>query len=332
VNGWLGRAFSPRGRLLLGAGAIVLAAGLGLAAYRTYHHLQHDPSACFTCHVHDEAQKVWAKTEHANIDCHECHKASTQDQAKQVFRFAFLGPRTVPKRHGEIIVSRTLCLGCHWDRRAAYPKAPDISVSRFHAKHVFQERIECTKCHGYRTHKFTMEERHCLACHKERAFSTHGAGAKPDAHVPMSDLPCMNCHTDHTRDLRPNRMKCLYCHGGQDVRSQLARDTTIDARHFRPSDEAVSRAKKIVIAESAAMKFDCSTCHSPHEKARADWSNCAVPCHRNTPASKQHEVHRAEGLACKDCHKPHLWKVSAEQAKKICTDCHDYKEPMSFLR
>jgi hypothetical protein len=310
---------------------LVLAGGIGLAAYRTYDHLQHDPDACFACHVHDDAQKLWAKSEHANINCHACHQASGQDQAKQIFRFAFLGQRTVPPRHGEVIVPRVLCLGCHWDRNAAHPKAPDISGSQFHSKHVFQERIECTKCHGYRTHKFTMEERHCLTCHKDRVFRTHGATDQPNVRVAMSDLPCMNCHTDRTKDLRPSRTKCLFCHGGQAYRDPRAADSTIDAKHFRPSEETVRRAKKIVISDQAPMGFDCSTCHDPHVKARADWTNCTTPCHRNTPATKQHELHRAEGLACKDCHQPHVWNVTAERAKRVCTECHDYKDPMTFL-
>ncbi len=37
------------------------------------------------------------------------------------------------------------------------------------------------------------------------------------------------------------------------------------------------------------------------------------------------------GMKCKDCHKPHIWKISDEQAKKTCVACHEYRGPKAFL-
>jgi hypothetical protein len=36
-------------------------------------------------------------------------------------------------------------------------------------------------------------------------------------------------------------------------------------------------------------------------------------------------------MKCKDCHKPHAWRVSPEQAKKDCVKCHEYRDPKKFL-
>jgi nitrate reductase cytochrome c-type subunit len=329
---WFADKLSYKAKVIIAVAALLFVVAMGAVAYKINDYFEHNPNACFACHVHDEANKQWARSEHAGINCHACHEASKKDQVVQMYRFAFLGQRSVSPRHGEVIVPRTLCLRCHWERDEKFPNAPDISRSRYHAKHVFNEKIECTKCHGYRTHKFTMEERYCLTCHKDKEFRPHGTTDQPGKKVAMGDFPCLNCHTDRTRDLRPGRMKCLFCHGGEDVRKQLIADGTLDVTHFMPSQETIGKAIKINIPENAAMKFDCSTCHNPHLRARPDWATCTVKCHQNVPYTGKHEIHLQMNLTCKGCHKPHLWKVTPEFAKKECVTCHEYKDPKLFLK
>ena len=329
---WFGERLSYRAKIIIAVGALVFVLIMGFVAYKINDYFENDPNACFACHVHDEANKQWARSEHAGINCHECHHSTKKDQVIQMYRFAFLGQRAVSPRHGEVIVPRTLCLRCHWERVEEFANAPDISRSRYHAKHVFNEKIECTKCHGYRTHKFTMEERYCLTCHKDKEFRPHGTTDKPHVKVPMGDFPCLNCHTDRTRDLKPGRLKCLYCHGGESVRKQLLADATLDVTHFKPAEETVRKAIKINIPENAAMKFDCNTCHNPHLRSRPDWANCTVKCHQNVPNTGKHDIHLQMNLTCKNCHKPHLWKITPELAKKECVTCHEYREPKLFLK
>ena len=329
---WFADRLSYKAKIIIAVGALVFVTGMGFAAYKINDYFENDPNACFACHVHDEANKQWARSEHAGINCHECHHSSKKDQVIQMYRFAFLGQRAVSPRHGEVIVPRRLCLRCHWERVEEFANAPDISRSRYHAKHVFNEKIECTKCHGYRTHKFTMEERYCLTCHKDKEFRPHGTTDKPQVKVPMGDFPCLNCHTDRTRDLKPGRLKCLYCHGGESVRKQLLADATLDVTHFKPSEDTVRKAIKINIPENAAMKFDCNTCHNPHLRSRPDWAACTVKCHQNVPYTGKHDIHLQMNLTCKNCHKPHLWKITPEQAKTECVTCHEYREPKLFLK
>ena len=328
---WVNEGLSTRAKVIIAVAGLLFILGAGYIAYRINDYFENDPKACFACHVHDEANKQWARSEHAGINCHECHHATKKDQLVQMYRFAFLGQRSVSPRHGEVIVPRTLCLRCHWERDEKYPKAPDISRSRYHAKHVFTEKIECTKCHGYKTHKFTMEERYCVTCHKDKDFKLHGSSDTGAVCMPMGELPCFNCHTDRTANLLPGRKKCLFCHGDDKVRNELIADGTIDVKHFRPSAETIKKAVKIKVPANAAMQFECRTCHNPHRKARPDWSNCTASCHPTVPQTGKHELHMQMNLKCGDCHKPHMWKVTPEQAKKDCVKCHDYKEPKSFI-
>lgn len=329
---WFGTGLSPKAKLLFIGLLLVFSAGTLYAAYRVNYYFEHNPRACFTCHVHDEANEAWITSEHGGINCHECHKSTKVDQIRQLYSFAILGHDEVTPRHGEVIVPWKLCFSCHWERNEDHPEAADISRSRYHAKHVFIEKIECTKCHGYRTHKFTTEERHCITCHQDKEIKPHGEGADAEACAPMGTLPCLNCHTDRTADLMPGRNKCLFCHGSESVRKQLIADDTIDVKHFKPSEEIIRQAIKISIPKHAAMQFHCYECHNPHISARPDWSNCLSKCHSTVPRVGKHELHRQLDLQCKNCHKPHVWKVTPEQAKKDCVQCHEYKDPQLFLQ
>ncbi len=339
VATWFNQGISPKARLIIVIALLAFSFSVLFAAYKINDYFENNPNACFACHVHDDANKQWARSEHANINCHECHHASKKDQVIQMYRFAFLGQRAVSPRHGEVIVPRTLCLGCHWEHDEKYPNAPDISRSRYHAKHVFNEKIECTKCHGYRTHKFTMEERYCLTCHQDKELRPHeesvAAGGEKkgtEACLPMGTLPCFNCHTDRTKNLLPGRKKCLFCHGDESVRKELIADGTIDVRHFQPKPEVIRKAVKLLIPKNAAMQFVCYDCHNPHVKARPDWNTCITKCHKTIEDIGKHQLHLQMNLTCKSCHKPHLWKVTPEVAKKECTTCHEYRDPKKFLQ
>ncbi len=56
-----------------------------------------------------------------------------------------------------------------------------------------------------------------------------------------------------------------------------------------------------------------------------------LKCHANVPKTGKHKVHLNMDMKCKDCHKPHLWKVTEASAKKDCVSCHEYRSPKAFL-
>jgi nitrate reductase cytochrome c-type subunit len=321
IGEWFSTGISSRARIIIIAVLILFTLGSLFTAYKINDYFENDPKACSACHVHDAANLAWSTSVHHGLNCHECHHSTKLDQMRQLYNFVVLGHNKVSPRHGEVIVPWKTCFSCHWDKSDKAPDAPSIANSRYHAKHVFMEKIECTKCHGYRTHQFSLEERYCLTCHTDK--EVHGTG--------MEKLACLNCHTDRTKDLKPGVKKCLFCHGAEKYRKELLADATLDVTHFKPDEKTIRRAIKIDRPENGPMQFNCYECHKPHKSARPDWGNC-LSCHKNIMAIGKHKIHVQDTvMKCKQCHKPHVWKITDEQAKKTCVECHEYRAPKAFL-
>lgn len=318
---WLREGMPLKAKVIIAVLLLFILAGGGIVAYRFYDFTQNNPRFCISCHLMKPAFEAWQKSEHAGVNCHECHHLTIPEQNKLLVSFVLHRPTSVPERHGKVIVPWRYCMQCHWDKDERFKKAPQINKSNLHAKHVFMEQIECSKCHGYIVHKFTPEERFCMKCHQGK--EVHGTG--------MEALACLNCHTDRTKDLKPGRKKCLFCHGGEDVRRELIADASLDVKHYQPTKETIRRAVKIDVPADAPMQFYCYTCHKPHAKVRPDWGNC-LSCHHNVPDMGKHNLHiKVVGMQCKECHKPHVWRVTPESAKKGCVKCHEYREPKRFI-
>jgi nitrate/TMAO reductase-like tetraheme cytochrome c subunit len=310
-----------KGKVIISVLLLCLFVGGGFVAFKFYDFTQNNPKFCVSCHLMQPAYDAWAASEHKNLNCHDCHHLSIPEQNQLLISFVMNRPTEVPDRHGEVIVPWKLCIECHWERSEKFSNAKLINRSRMHAKHVFMEQIECVKCHGYITHKFTAEERFCVKCHEGKVV--HGTG--------MEQLACLNCHTDRTTDLRPGPKKCLFCHGSEEIREELIADGTLDVTHFQPSEKTIKKAIKINRPKNAPMQFYCYECHKPHKTARPDWGNC-LSCHRTVLEVGKHNLHvQVMGMECKQCHKPHVWKVSEEQAKKDCVLCHEYRNPKKFI-
>jgi cytochrome c nitrite reductase small subunit len=319
---WWKEKLTIKGKIIIAVLALFIAIGGGMVAFKFYDFTQNNPKFCVACHLMQPAYDAWAESEHKGINCHDCHHLTIAEQNQLLVNFVLHRPDKVPPRHGKVIVGWKMCVQCHWERDERYPSAPLINDSAMHAKHTFTEQIECAKCHGYIVHKFTPEERFCVRCHEGKVV--HGTG--------MENIACLNCHTDRTPTLIPGRGKCLYCHGDESVRKWVNSGETIDVKHYKPAEETVKRAIKIVVEENSPMKFSCYLCHKPHEQVRPDWGNC-TNCHRNILKVGKHDLHiNMMGMGCNQCHKPHTWTVTKTQAKKTCTQCHGYKSPEQFLK
>ncbi len=319
---WLEKGMPLKAKIIIAVLVLVSIAGAGYTSFRLYDFTQNNPNFCVSCHLMKPAFETWEASVHQEINCHECHQLEVEELNQLLVSFVFRRPTEVPDRHGKIIVPWKNCIKCHWEQDEKFPEATQINKSRMHAKHYFMEQVECSKCHGYKTHEFVPEARFCVKCHQGKVV--HGQG--------MDEIACLNCHTDRTPDMRPGRNKCLYCHGGEDVREMMLAGGTLDVTHYAPSEETVKQATKINVPPDAPMQFQCYLCHKPHETVRPDWGSC-VDCHRNVINVGKHGFHiQVVGMECKQCHKPHVWEVTEESGKKDCIMCHEYRPPMQFLK
>src|SRR5512147_490572 len=118
----------------------------GFVAYKFYDFTQNNPKFCVGCHLMQEAYDTWSKSEHAKLNCHDCHHLSIPEQNQLLISFVLHRPTRVPDRHkGQVIVSQKYCNQCHTEGKN---DAPRFNKSLFHGKHVYMEQIECTECHG----------------------------------------------------------------------------------------------------------------------------------------------------------------------------------------
>ena len=313
-----------KAKILIISLVLVIFSGGGFIAYKFYDFTQNNPKFCVGCHLMQEAYDSWAKSEHKELNCHDCHHLTIPEQNQLLISFVMHRPNTVPARHGKVIVPSETCDQCHTSE-----KAPRINKSLFHAKHVYMEQLECTLCHGdvkadkSGLHHFLPTEKFCVKCHEGKMV--HGEG--------MGGLACLNCHTDRTKDLKPGRRKCLYCHSTDEgVKKILQDEATIDVKFFPPDPSTIKKATKIVYSEKAPMQFYCYECHKPHTqgKVRPGSEHC-LSCHANIAKVGKHKVHLAMDMQCKDCHRPHLWTVTEASAKQVCAQCHEYRSPRSFF-
>ena len=312
-------------KLLILSLLVVIVVGGSAIAYTFYDFTQNNPKFCVGCHLMQPAYDSWAQSEHAGINCHDCHHLTIPEQNQLLVSFVLKRPETVPERHGKVIVGSKYCNDCHTEG-----DAKRINTSLFHAKHVYMEQIECTMCHGEvgpnkeGLHSFLPTEKFCAKCHGDR--EVHGEG--------MGGLACLNCHTDRTKDLKPGRRKCLYCHStDKKIKEVLEEGETMDVRFFKPDPSIVKKATKIVFTEKSPMQFYCYECHKPHipGKEKPKVSDC-MKCHPAVRGVGKHKLHLNMDMQFKDCHKPHLWRVTAASAKKQCVTCHAYKSPEAFLK
>lgn len=167
-----------------------------------------------------------------------------------------------------------------------------LSESYGHAQHVFMNNINCSKCHSGELHAFTPSTQACSGCHADKLI--HGMG--------MQGLSCLNCHSyTEKAPMLISRERCLRCH--------------------------TELPKKGIMSS-----LQCFDCHHPHGKIKPSSQDCLKTCHGNESKVGQHGLHMTKAdLGCLDCHAAHRWAVGPEEAKRLCTRCHQYKNPDSFI-
>ena len=246
-------------------------------------------------------------------ECRDCHN---------VERDGFKNPGTdvctkchakesAKAHHGGQGLAATSCLTCH----QFAPGLPAATCIGCHAKPegdlpavVQHATAECTTCH--RPHdEPSIVPADCTSCHDERA-AKHGehAGSKGcldchGAHRPATAAPaaCSSCHAQPAGPRPAGHDACIGCHQAHDF--------------VAGGEQACIRChgEKTTLAASVAPAHAiCTSCHTPHDPARA--AGACVRCHQDI------QVEHGAGGACVTCHEPHGDDPAVVALS--CTSCH----------
>lgn len=298
-----------RAKLALGgiAGIAVLAgAGGGLYGWN---YMQHENDFCLGCHVMTPAWEKFSRSEHAKLQCHDCHRQSQYANARQLVLWIAERPKEIPP-HAK--VPTRICAECHVRKPPQDSVWKRIVATGGHRVHLASndtalKGVQCVTCHGVEVHAFQPVDKTCgqAGCHTDtKAKIVLGKMAG------QTTLHCTGCHAftrpvaenvsvDSTKKLLvPGATQCLGCHAMQ-----------TKMKGFDPSQDA-----------HAGL---CGSCHDPHKDKtpQASWATCATAgCHADAKkASTFHVGIPAATLArCEGCHKAHTWKSDGNS----CTTCH----------
>lgn len=262
----------------------------GIVGARYYKYTKEDPQYCTTCHMMQEAFKTWEKSKHRDFPCQKCHVMSLLEQNKMLISYVVKGTAGgTSQTHGRISPWNA-CRSCHMSDVAQGSVTLDSSYG--HAKHVFMQKINCSKCHTGTLHLFRPNEQACSECHKDKVI--HGMG--------MEGMSCLKCHSYSEKAPKMiNTARCISCH-------------------------------KDIPSKGVMASFKCFDCHKPHGKIKLTSQDCLKNCHGSEAKVGQHNLHMTKAkLDCLDCHKAHVWVVGKKEAAHLCNRCHGLKDPSTFI-
>ena len=262
----------------------------GIVGLRYYRHTKDDPEFCMSCHMMQDAFKTWQKSKHRDFTCQKCHVMSLLEQNKMLISYVVKGPTgSTSQTHGRIS-PWDACSSCHLSEVAQ--GSLTLNKSYGHAKHIFMQKINCSKCHTGTLHMFKPNEQACSECHKDKVI--HGMG--------MEGMSCLKCHNYSEKEPKMiTTEKCKSCH--KDI----------------PSKGVMSALK-------------CFDCHHPHGKIKPTSQDCLKTCHGSESKVGQHSLHMTQAkLNCLDCHKAHIWGIGRKEAANLCNRCHKLKDPATFI-
>ena len=303
VRDWYrARANGVRVAILAGVALMVLA--FSAAGVKTWDYMQHDNSFCVSCHVMGGASDRFGESEHADLNCHDCHNQSIWASARQLVMWVAERPVEIGDHTP---LANAVCESCHVEGEGS-ETWEQVQLSAGHRVHFESEErslndLMCVTCHGVEVHRFVPASMTCgqADCHPDQSIELAGM------EEPAADQ-CATCHrfrepvaalatTDSARSIMvPGRAQCESCHAMGDRITEIA---------FEPDGH----------------NGTCGTCHDPHTQHTAqDAAIECAECHTE-PETRPFHVganHSAVMSECTVCHTPHATAVDASD----CVGCH----------
>lgn len=272
--------YGPRHFPALLALLLVISVAGLLVGVKYSRYIRGAPEYCNSCHLMHDTYTQWRESYHKTVTCQECHRLGLIEQNLLQVKYIIYGTKKTSQQHGKTIPWEA-CAECHWEQKQQGSGMPEEAYG--HYRHHF---VECFNCHPFSRHDFPPDIDACGRCHRTK--EVHGAG--------MEGLSCVDCHIFSLREgteknrVIPTRDRCMGCHW---------------------------KDRNLIFPENTPMAFmECFECHNPHDAIKPGDDLCRT-CHEKDIADRGHEIHTA---ACKDCHKPHVWK--ADRTARLCSACH----------
>lgn len=287
------------------AAIVIVAAGFGAVSWD---YVQHDNEFCTGCHVMDPAVSRFQDSEHAELNCHDCHRQSIFASTRQLYLWVVDRPEEIGE-HAP--VPNRVCGNCHL-RGDADSTWQRILATAGHTVHLESDSsvladLQCVRCHGQEVHRFVPADQTCgqADCHDPAT-----TGVELGSMAGQTGLHCVACHEftapvsagtgvdSLVNPLAPGRGQCLDCHEMEALFAEY--DPAADPHDAR-----------------------CGACHNPHaqESPQAALRSCTdAGCHESPDTLTA--FHR--GLPtevtenCAGCHAPHVWVREGE----ACGVCH----------
>ena len=287
-----------RGRIGVLAGFALVLLGSAVAGMRQWSYMQHDNTFCTSCHLMRDPFQRFTRSAHAKLECHNCHRATVQEELHQLYAVVVDRPTAITKH---AYVPNAVCATCHVKGDSTRWRI--IANTAGHRKHLESanprlRNVQCVTCHGVSLHQFAPVDQTCgqSQCHADKTIRMAGMGAL--------EIHCTTCHNfladarnlavdSLGRPLTPAARQCFSCHAMQ------------------------QKIQNLDIAHDP-HRGTCGMCHNPHTQTGPQQVTCtASACHGDWQRVSFHRgVPNPE--RCTTCHRPHSWLVDG----KNCTRCH----------
>lgn len=302
---WVGSRTAALKWALASLAAVLIVAGTALG-WQTWSYMHEDNDFCMSCHVMDVPFERFTTSEHAELQCHDCHRQSVAASARQVYMWVAERPDEIGP-HAP--VPNAICAECHIveDPDSTWQRISATAGHRVHLESDSLAGLMCVNCHGVEVHRFVPVDETCgqSGCHSsEKTQIVLGSMAG------QTGFHCVTCHRftaavpEHAaRDtaraaLVPAEQECLSCHGMEKVVTGLVSGE-------EPHDAV------------------CGICHNPHtqESPEIAAQTCATgDCHARADTLTPFHRGLQPGVleTCETCHEAHVFVVEGED----CTACH----------
>lgn len=307
IIGWLRTRPVP---VLAGLAAVValfVVAGTAFG-FASWNYIQHDNGFCIGCHVMGPAFAKFSSSEHAQLQCHDCHQQPISASMRQLYLWVLERPEEIGE-HAP--VPTRVCAECHIqeDPDSTWQHIVNTAGHRVHLESDSSALadVQCVTCHGIEVHRFVPPDRTCgqSGCH-EPVDTRIQLGNMAD----QTGLHCVACH-EFTAEV-----------GGQ-ATTEVAAERLVPATQQCFGCHDMQRLMSAFDAQNDPHDGVCGTCHNPHEQPApsAAWRTCASSgCHDQveTLTSFHRGLHAGTLEKCETCHRAHTWEVAGTD----CRSCH----------